>query len=179
MICKLTYICLLSLLLNCGFQKNFIYNGAKTVVSNPHVQRYGGMFAYGMFAYRNAEENTLWWLEDPHGLDKNTLHYRKNSALFWFATSAFLTGLEVGQKHSTLREVLERKGYESELVWTVWQLRKHHIVSGKAFDFRKEYNEHLFVLPGPDKDRYLGLKGWQVPAVYVGFTGTGIWGLIK
>ena len=52
------YICgvLLGILLfNCGFQKNFVYSTAKTVVSNPHVQRYGGMFAYGMFAYRNAD----------------------------------------------------------------------------------------------------------------------------
>lgn len=137
------------------------------------------MFAYSMFAYRNAEADACWFVENPYGIDKNKWHWYKNNALFWLFVKAGLTGLAVGQEHITLREAIETTAFESELVWTVWQLRKHYIVSGNAFDFREEYNQHLFVIPAPDKDRYIGLKGWQVPTIYTLFTGTGIWGLVK
>ena len=175
---QIAYICIL-LLFNCGFSKNFITKPVKKVISNHKVQVYGGMVAYGLFAYQNASADASWFTDKPYGIDKNKWHYYKNSALFWLIVKAGLSGLEIGQDHATLWQVVKRTGYESLIVWDVWQLRKHYIVSGNALDFREGYNQHLFVLPTPFGDKYIGLRDWQVPTVYVGFAGIGIWGLAK
>ena len=107
-----------------------------------------------------------------YGADYNKWHGYKNDALIKLCLASGLKGMSIGMGYTTIAKEAKRFIFgEVGVSWIVWQLRKHYVISGNAFDFRKDYNEHLFVLPWFGDDRYVGVSGWKVGMIYSGITG--------
>ncbi len=162
---------LLSFCINCAPQRVLI-----KPLLRKDVQVYGGFAAFTLFSWYNATADAVWFTDKPSIGSRGEWHKYKNNALLFLVIKAGLAGLEVGSGNSSLWRVLKRSSFEGLMCWDVWQLRKHYVVSGNAFDFRADYNRHLIVIPWIGRDRYIGMRGWQVPMMYGVVGGAGMVG---
>ncbi len=166
-------------------KKPFVW-AYENVLSNAQVQKYGSAVCFIASRYYDATADAVAIQGHNQAMYPNGgfkiyggsrydhWHLYKNNAVWLLMASCVLKGLELGQGHTKVSTIAKRTLGECAIAWDIWQWRKHYILSGHAFDFSKEQNEHLIVLPLPTNDRYIGMSGQGIFLLQSGLMMVGI-----
>jgi hypothetical protein len=153
---------------------DWIYDNA---LSNAQIQKYGSAVCFLASRYYDATadavaiqgRNIALYPNGGYKIHGNARyerwHFYKNNAVWLLMAACVLKGLEVGQDHTSMPDMAIRTVSECAIAWDIWQWRKHYVLSGNAFDYRAGQNRHLFVLPLPTSDRYIGMSGSKIAFV--------------
>jgi len=140
-----------------------------TILFNKHFQKYGSFvfYAYGQGICDAKSDgwvfDNLFGDELTFGVSDQSWHYYKNLSRIFTITSFALKGLEVGQKHTSFLNSLERFVYESFFVWFLWH--KFYYKSRYNDYWNTSHSQRIIYYPDPFNnlnDAYIGMKGNQV-----------------